>query len=329
MSIRTGFNKVAKLTGAALRSMLWIPKNRWQVFFVLGVSILGQPLLKYTFPTAEDYIASRGYDPAIATQLTGDVETRVFEKGLHRALYNFVDIANVPARIFLEVVDLIDDVFFENNTRDFNPPIFYPKNKSSYSTPPNEYSNMCKIHIRDKDNITLTYAFNQEIVKDFVIFHELTHCSHERRNDLVHDMMNEANADLEAARLLIASGHEDVVQSVIFKRAISNIRSDDIHETSLFLYMSLYTSVEPTAETIMQAKYEFLFFLAQDEQDRTAFLNNQTSIYGNYRISLAREAWRSLHYTRPPTLPSPYALENTVQENTDKPRAPQISFTNS
>ncbi len=327
MSIRTGFNKVAKLTGAALRSMLWFPKNRWQFSFMLAVSILGQPLLKYTFPTAEDYVASRGYAPEIATQLTGGTETRVFEQGAHRALYNFVDIANVPFRLFFETVDLVDDALFPDNGRNFNPAIFYPKNKSSYMTPTHLLSNTCKVHIKERDHITLRNDFNPERVKDFVVFHELKHCSQEPSETLIEDIMKESEADLAAANLLIPLGQEDLVKSILFYRAITNLQHDDTHETSLYLYMHLYTDIEPTPEIISRAKHDLVQYLNRDDSEY--YLYNNISLYGFYRISIAMFILDAIENKETPFLPSPEMINRVYESQKKRQPAPKPPFNNS
>ncbi len=84
---------------------------------------------------------------------------------------------------------------------------------------------------------------------------------------------------------------------------------DSIHDTSLYLYMKFYTSIEPTPEMIIASREGLHALYSKKANEEVEAM----SIFGIYRLELSRIGLERLTTKNPSTI-TPDALEKAAKK---------------
>lgn len=243
---KAAFNKLsraAKWTGG----FLIFPTSFGKLAAFWACSVAIGPLTGSLFPTAEDYLAKHGHDPAIAQELSG--------KASHINVREF----NTAAFYAHEAVKKPNIILWglaANYARTVNGYAEYraPGTYHRYTSPVIG----CRITVPERKandaDITDSFGISMAQQKDFTLFHEIRHCHPD--NQAMTEFMKETDADYEGA-LKTAESHQDPDLLSRFMKARANYLEDKGYNSSLYFDAKINNKPLPT-ETEMRTANNYL-----------------------------------------------------------------------
>lgn len=216
--------QVTKKALSASRAYFILPFSLKGVFLAVAFSQVVPPLTAPLFPSAEDYLKDKGFDPEIVNQLAPDEDIRIRSRNLPGKIHAMID---APLFLGAPQLQLMSDV-------------------TAYAIK-NPLFDQCRVMLPN-ENITAKQVISTfarippQLIENVPIsdkeafytiaFHELRHCSDKNRTEPGINLI-EGNADLEAIDIAAETfNNPELKKTFMYLRALS---FEPTHDGTLYL----------------------------------------------------------------------------------------------